>query len=66
MDSDPGEVHGRRGDLLPTAGCSTSWDYDTQRLNHVLGCAWMCLGYLAVLLNWIDIPVTSQSDIASK
>ena len=21
MDSDPGEVHGRRGDLLPTAGC---------------------------------------------
>ena len=43
MDSDPGEVHGRRGDLLPTAGCSTSWD-NTQRLNHVLGCAWMCLG----------------------
>ena len=64
MDSDPGEVHGRRGDLLPTAGCSTSWD-NTQRLNHVLGCAW---GYLGVLLNWIDTSYQSiycQSDIAS-
>ena len=52
MDSDPGEVHGRRGDLLPTAGCSTSWDYNTQRLNHVLGCAWMCLDVLGDILGF--------------